>query len=95
MTDFYMKCNTELNWVEVLLLQNRKVAGLDLNEHSAALSYTTSSPSMKLTLSWWGGLSRKKFEPSVSTRAQLSFVATTVRSKDLLNCYTKSWVNID
>ena len=52
------------------------------------------STSMKLTLSWWGGLSTKKFQQSLSTRrAQLSVAATTVRSTDLLNCNVKTWVN--
>ena len=51
---------------------------------------------IKLTLSWWGGLSTKKFWQSPSTRrAQLSVAAITVRSTDLLNCYVKSWVNTD
>ena len=37
------------------------------------------SPSMKLTLPWWGGLSTKKFHASASTRrTQLSVATTTI-----------------
>ena len=51
------------------------------NQHTTLrqpiIRYTTRL--MKLTLSWWGNLSPKKFHPSVSTtRAQLS-VAATIR----------------
>ena len=52
--------------------------------------------SMKLSLSWWGVLSTKKFYQSASTRrAQLSVAVTTVKSTDPLNSNVKTWVNTD
>ena len=54
------------------------------------------SPSIKLTLSWWGDLFTKNFHPSGSPkRAQLSVAAITVRSRDHLSCNVKTWVNTD
>ena len=54
------------------------------------------SPSVKLTLSWWGDLFTKNFHPSASTkRAQMSIAAVTLRSTYLLNCNVKTWVNTD
>ena len=51
---------------------------------------------MNLILLWWGDLSNKKFHLSAWTRrAQMSAVATTVRSTDLLNCNVNSSVNND
>ena len=48
-------------------LELTKAGSFELKEYENS-TLQTCSPSMELTLSWWGGLSNKKFHPSASTR---------------------------
>lgn len=60
----------------------------------AAFAQTSShdqSLSIKVTLSWWGDWSSKKFHESALTRSpQLTVATTTVRPTDLINCFVKT-----
>ena len=72
----------ELFGLKQLFLSKEAFAQTSLHDQSLLI---------KLTFSWWGDWSSKKFHPSALTRSpQLTVATTTVRSTDLLNCFVKT-----
>ena len=79
-----------------LNFQDRKTNQWHRGQSSSSTKYATNTPSMKLTLSRWGGYPPRSFNQSAPTRrAQLSVAAKAVRSTDLPNHHVKTWVNND